>query len=623
MQSLERTGLNTQSRVHINKVEQLLNSVLAEVQEQANRLAALEGRVGPANDTTVSAQLQKLGDELRQQQQQRLAAPEPTAFAAHAAQQTLLKQQAEAQAKLVERVAALEARARAPAPAPAPAAAEEKKNDAALRARLDTLERQLRVQSEQIGKMDHAAHATKWRRQQEDAMAAQVAALERLERAVLELQSAPARASPTAAASTPPAARMAAGDDAVAAEAAARARQLAAVEAEVRRVGAQAEAAAAELAARLEPLQRALGDWGGAGGAAASADSVSSAVGYLEGAAAREAERAAAEAAAAAERLAAVEAAVAQLQQQPAPPPPPPPQSPPVGGGDAGEEEDGWDDRGGTTGRLLDFEAQLSALGGRCAALESVHGRLLNLERATEARAAATADEARAAVERVAAEADSERARLSAALAALEEAHAALADEGRAATAEVRAELRRRLDDVISREELESSLLIAIRKLEQSLEVRFANKMDREEWPPLRDALLAEILGRRRPPAPPPPPPPPPPEDADVADARNMAWGPTSSMATALPPPAAASPAAEPPPQRSPEPPRSEPPRRPTKREYGSQLVVDEFELEGRDGRLYKGAQSGLVLTGFTKEEMVDWRRPNCSPPPKPRASSI
>ena len=69
MQSLERTGLNTQSRVHINKVEQLLNSVLAEVQEQANRLAALEGRVGPANDTTVSAQLQKLGDELRQQQQ--------------------------------------------------------------------------------------------------------------------------------------------------------------------------------------------------------------------------------------------------------------------------------------------------------------------------------------------------------------------------------------------------------------------------------------------------------------------------------------------------------------------------------------------------------------------------
>ena len=55
MQSLERTGLNTQSRVHINKVEQLLNSVLAEVQEQANRLAALEGRVGPANDTTVSA----------------------------------------------------------------------------------------------------------------------------------------------------------------------------------------------------------------------------------------------------------------------------------------------------------------------------------------------------------------------------------------------------------------------------------------------------------------------------------------------------------------------------------------------------------------------------------------
>ena len=91
-----------------------------------------------------------------------------------------------------------------------------------------------------------------------------------------------------------------------------------------------------------------------------------------------------------------------------------------------------------------------------------------------------------------------------------------------------------------------------------------------------------------------------------MADARNMAWGPTSPMATALPPPAAASPAAEPPPQRSPEPPRSEPPRRPTKREYGSQLVVDEFELEGRDGRLYKGAQSGLVLTGFTKEEMVD-----------------
>ena len=150
-------------------------------------------------------------------------------------------------------------------------------------------------------------------------------------------------------------------------------------------------------------------------------------------------------------------------------------------GGDAGEEEDGWDDRGGTTGRLLDFEAQLSALGGRCAALESVHGRLLNLERATEARAAATADEARAAVERVAAEADSERARLSAALAALEEAHAALADEGRAATAEVRAEIRTRLDDVISREELESSLLIAIRKLEQSLEARFATKMDREE----------------------------------------------------------------------------------------------------------------------------------------------
>ena len=34
--------------------------------------------------------------------------------------------------------------------------------------------------------------------------------------------------------------------------------------------------------------------------------------------------------------------------------------------------------------------------------------------------------------------------------------------------------------------------------------------------------------------------------------------------------------------------------------------MVDEFELEGRDGRLYKGAQSGLVLTGFTKEEMVD-----------------
>ena len=420
MQSLERTGLNTQSRVHINKVEQLLNSVLAEVQEQANRLAALEGRVGPANDTTVSAQLQKLGDELRQQQQQRLAAPEPTAFAAHAAQQTLLKQQAEAQAKLVERVAALEARARAGAgPRPPPP----RRRRTTRRARGSTRSSASCAQSEQIGKMDHAAHAKVRRRQQEDAMAAQ-AAPERLERAVLELQSAPARASPTAAAvdaagGADGGGRRRGGGGGGGAGAATRCGGGGGVSGG-RAGGGRGGGAAARLS--LCKRRRRLG---GAGGAAASADSVSSAVGYLEGAAAREAERRRrrrrrrrsgwprwrqpSRNSSSSRAAAAAAAAVA------------------TGGGGDGEEEDGWDDRGGTTGRLLDFEAQLSALGGRCAALESA--RPPPQPRARDGAAPPPRPTKRAAVERVAAEA-TQRARLSAALAALEEAHAALADEG-------------------------------------------------------------------------------------------------------------------------------------------------------------------------------------------------